>query len=253
MPHTIIDGTATPVHRLGLHGHRIGSALGRASAAEFAGTFVLVVAIATTAVAATLHTPGSTVLGGATVPVAATAALTAMIVVLGGVSGGHFNPAVTVALAVIGRFPWSHVALYAAAQLAGGVAAGLAVWGFAGPPGRSAAALGATTPAPGVNGLRVLLIEAVVTFLLVLVIVAVAADPSTPRSRAALTIGVTLGLAILLSGPLTGAGVNPARALGPMLVAGHLTDWWAYLLGPLAGGAAATLLYDRLLPATRHP
>ncbi|XVV16814.1 MIP/aquaporin family protein [Actinoplanes sp. CA-131856] len=171
---------------------------------------------------------------------------------LGPVSGAHLNPAVTVALAVSGRFPWRHVPLYAAAQLAGAVLAALAAWGIDGSRARSQAALGATAPATGVSGLRVLLVEALVTFILVLVVVAVATDDRVSRAGAALAIGAALGVAILISGPITGAGVNPARALGPMLVAGQWTAWWAYLAGPLIGGIAAALVWP-LRPASPAP
>ncbi|XVU21356.1 MIP/aquaporin family protein [Actinoplanes sp. CA-054009] len=237
----------------GLHGHRIGAALERSAVAELIGTFILVLAIVTTAVSAALATPiAGPAFSSATVPLAGAAALIIAVATLGPVSGAHLNPAVTVALAASGRFPWRHVPLYVAAQLAGAVLAALAAWGIDGSRARSQAALGATAPATGVSGLRVLLVEALVTFILVLVVVAVATDDRVSRAGAALAIGAALGVAILISGPVTGAGVNPARALGPMLVAGQLTDWWAYVVGPLIGGVAAALLWP-LRPASPAP
>lgn len=235
---------------LGLHGHELRSDGGRAAVAELAGTFVLVLAIVSVAIAATLNTP---VAGGAysseTVALAGGGALAVMVAALGPLSGAHFNPAVTVSLALTGRFPWARVPVYLVAQLAGALLAAVAAWGAYGDRARSVAKLGATAPAAGVSGLRVLLVEALVTFLLVLVVVLVANDTRVSRGGAALAIGLALGLAILVSGPVTGAGVNPARALGAMIAAGQLTDWWAYLAGPLLGGAAAAFLYERVLRA----
>lgn len=104
--------------------------------------------------------------------------------------------------------------------------------------------LGIATPAAGVSELRVFFIEAVVTFLLGLVVVSVATDPRVPRSGAALAIGLALSSAIFISGPTTGAGVNPARAIGPMIVSGSFNAWWIYLLAPCLGATAAAALYD---------
>jgi Major intrinsic protein len=97
---------------------------------------------------------------------------------------------------------------------------------------RAVAGLGATAPAAGVSAGGVLAAEAVGTFALVLVTVAVATDTRVPRGIAALAIGAALAVAIVISGPVSGAGVNPDRAIGPMIVAGQLSDWWAYLSAP---------------------
>ncbi|MCO8274173.1 aquaporin [Actinoplanes sp. TRM 88003] len=235
---------------LGLHGHELHSETGRAAVAEVAGTFVLVLAIVSVAVAATLNTP---VAGGAysseTVALAGGGALALVVAALGPLSGAHLNPAVTVALALTGRFPWGRVPAYVVAQLAGALLAAVAAWGAYGDQARTVANLGATGPAAEVGSLRVLFVEALVTFVLVLVVVLVANDARVGRGAAALAIGLALTVAILISGPVTGAGVNPARALGPMIAAARFTDWWAYLIGPLLGGAVATYLYEKVLKA----
>jgi MIP family channel proteins len=233
----------------GLHGHRIGVALERSAVAEAAGTFILVLAIITTAISAALATPiAGPAFDSTTVPLAGAAALVIGIAALGPVSGAHFNPA----LAVSGRFPWRHVPLYVVAQLVGAVLAALVAWGVDGSRARSVAGLGATAPATGVSGLRVLLVEALVTFILVLVVMTVGSDAGVSRAGAAVAIGVALAVAILISGPVTGAGVNPARALGPMLVAGRLTDWWAYVIGPVLGGVVAGLAVTSPLAYRRN-
>jgi glycerol uptake facilitator-like aquaporin len=111
----------------------------------------------------------------------------------------------------------------------------------------------ATAPAAGVSAGRVLAAEAVVTFVLVLVVMAVATDSRVPRGIAAMAIGAALAVAIVISGPVSAAGVNPARAIGPMILAGQFSDWWAYLAAPLAGGAIAVALYDKFLHAGNTP
>ena len=95
--------------------------------------------------------------------------------------------------------------------------------------------------------------EAIVAFMLVLAVVSVATDSRVPPGVAAIAIGAALGGAILVSGPISGAGVNPARSLGPMIVAGTFTDWWAYLIAPLVGGVIAATSYDRVLRSGAAP
>jgi MIP family channel proteins len=187
------------------------------------------------------------------VPVAGGLALAIAVATVRHISGAHLNPAVTLGLAVSSRFPWLHVPGYVLAQFAGATAAAAVTWGLYGDQARSIAALGAPAPAAGVSAGRVLAAEAVVTFVLVLVVVAVDTDTRVPRGIAAMTIGAALAVAIVISGPVSGAGVNPARALGPMILAAQFTDWWAYLAAPLAGGVAAVALYDRFLRAGRTP
>jgi aquaporin Z/aquaporin NIP len=237
-----------------LHGHQLERNLARAVTAEAAGTFVLVLAITSAAVAAALSRPvAGAPYGSLAVPVAGGLALASAVASAGHVSGAHFNPAVTLGLALNRRFPWAYAPGYVIAQLAGATAAAAVTWGLYGDQARSTAALGATVPAAGVSAGRVLAAEAVVTFVLVLVVVAVATDARVPRGIAAMGIGAALTVAILISGPVSGAGVNPARAIGPMILAGQFTDWWAYLTAPLAGGAIAVALCDRFLRAGSTP
>jgi MIP family channel proteins len=180
-------------------------------------------------------------------------ALAIAVASLGHISGAHLNPAVTLGLAVNRRFPWAYAPGYVIAQLAGAIAAAAVTWGLYGNQARSIARLGATAPADGVSAGRVLAAEAVVTFVLVLVVVAAATDSRVPRGIAAIAIGAALAVAIVIAGPISGAGVNPARAIGPMILTGQFTDWWAYLAAPLAGGAIAVALYDRFLRADTTP
>jgi MIP family channel proteins len=237
-----------------LHGHQLERNLARAVTAEAAGTFVLVLAITSAAVAATLSRPvAGAPYGSLAVPVAGGLALAIAAASLGHISGAHLNPAVTLGLAISRRFPWAYAPGYVIAQFAGAIAAAAVTWGLYGNQARAIAALGAPVPAGGVSAGRVLAAEAVVTFVLVLVVVAVATDTRVPRGIAAMAIGAALAVAIVISGPVSGAGVNPARAIGPMILAGQFTDWWAYLAAPVAGGVVAVALYDRFLRAGSTP
>jgi MIP family channel proteins len=234
-----------------LHGHQLEGNAARAAVAEAVGTFVLVLAITSAAVAAALSRPvAGAPYGSLAVPVAGGLALAIAVAGLGHISGAHLNPAVTLGLAASRRFPLAYTPGYVIAQFAGATAAAAVTWGLYGDQARSIAALGATAPAAGVSAGRVLAAEAVVTFVLVLVVVAVATDSRVPRGIAAMAIGAALAV---ISGPVSGAGVNPARAIGPMILAGQFRDWWAYLAAPLAGGVVAVALYDRFLRAGRTP
>jgi len=238
----------------GLYGSSTTKNLPRVAIAELVGTYLLVLAGTAVAVAALLDRQ---VAGGAAdslaVALAFGLALVALVNALGHVSGAHLNPAVTVALAVTGAFPWRYVPAYLVAQVGGAVLASLTVWGAYGDAARESASLAATLPAGGVSTVTVFVIEAVVTFFLVLVIVSVATDGRVPKASAGLAVGVTLAVCVLVAGPLSGGAVNPARALGPMLVAGDLTGVWAYVLGPLVGGVLAAVLYDRFLGTGQDP
>jgi len=232
----------------GLHGHRLEDGVVRAVTAEFLGTFVLVLAIISTAIAAQL----SKAIAGApydslAVPLTGGFALVVVVASFGHLSGAHLNPAVTVGLALNRRFPGTRVPAYVAAQLAGAIVAALAAWILLGNKARSVASLGATLPASGVGIGRVFAAEGIVTFVLVVVVLAVATDRRVPQGVAAVAIGFALAAAIFISGPISGAAVNPVRALGPMIVAGKFTDWWVYLVAPLAGGAIAATVFHKFL------
>lgn len=232
----------------GLHGHRIGDDAVRSFTAELIGTFVLVLAIISTAIGATLAEPvAGAPFNSLAIPIAGGFALVVVVASFGHISGAHVNPAVTIGLALNRKFPARSVALYMIAQFAGSILAALSAWLLFGSKARSLAGLGATVPAAGVGIGRVFAAEAIVTFLLLLVVLAVATDARVPQGVAAVAIGFALATAIFISGPITGAGVNPARALGPMIVAGKFTDWWIYLIAPIFGGVCAATIYLRVL------
>jgi MIP family channel proteins len=168
------------------------------------------------------------------------------------ISGGQFNPAVSVALAVIGRQPWGRALAFAAAQLAGAaLGAFLLSRAFSAgqvEAGRLGATLGSLSLA-GNTGM-VLVLEAVATFFLMLVILGSAVDQRGVGQGAKVggfAIGLTVSANILAIGPLTGASMNPSRSFGPALVGGYWDMHWAYWAAPIAGAVAAALVWSLLL------
>lgn len=176
-------------------------------------------------------------------------AIATMVAAAGHVSGGHFNPAVTLAFFATGRLPALRAAWYVVAQLVGAV---IAAWLLAltFPAGaREAAGLGTPGLALGIRPTTGIIVEAVLTFFLVFVIFGVAVDPRGPRAVAPLAIGLVIVMDILAGGVLTGGAMNPARAFGPALVSGrwsnHLVYWLGPALGALAGGWMSQWLLER--------
>lgn len=237
----------------GLYGSRIGSDILASAVAEIVGTFILVFTGTAVATAATLQrsTAGPGFYDSLAVALGFGVALTAVVAAIGHVSGAHVNPAVTLGLAVTNKFPWGHVPTYLGAQLVGSILGAIGTWITFGSPGRELASLAATFPAEGVGGIRAFLVELLVTFILVFVVISVATDDRAPAGAAPLAVGFALACGVLIAGPVTGGAVNPARALGPMIVATKLTSVWAYVLGPIIGGVLAALLYERLLSETQ--
>ena len=235
----------------GLYGSAVGQRTVRAAVAELVGTAILVFAGTATAVATAVI--GQPVYDSLAVVLSFGLTLAALVAAFGHVSGCHLNPAITLGLAVTGRFPWRQAGGYVAAQLAGGVLGALATWACYGSRARDTADLAATVPADGVSGGRAFLVEALVTFVLVLVVIAVATDDRAPSAIAPVAVGFALASAVFVAGPLTGGAVNPARAFGPDLLSGDAGSLWIYLLAPIVGGVLAAVLYDRVLADAEPP
>jgi aquaporin NIP len=167
-------------------------------------------------------------------------AITTMIYALGHVSGAHFNPAVSFGFALTRHFPWRNAAAYWAAQATGAILAALLLRASLG----DVANVGATLPSG--SDRQSFLWEVVLTFFLMLVVMAVATDARAVGEAAALAVGGTVGLCALVGGPISGASMNPARSLGPALVSGDLDSLWIYLLAPLLGASLGGLAYQYL-------
>lgn len=222
--------------------------------AEAVGTFFLVyTGTATVSAAALGKATGGTPPDSLAIALAFGLVLVALVGALGQVSGAHLNGAVTLGLAVAGKFPWRYVPTYLVSQLIGAIVAAFATWATFGEAARSVAKLGATVPADGVGLGQVFLIEALITFLLVFVVIAVATDPRVPAAVAAPAIGFALIAAVLIGGGATGGAVNPDRALGPAIVSGTYSAVWVYVVATIVGGVAAALLHRYVLVAAVAP
>jgi aquaporin Z len=206
---------------------------GRRLFSELLGTFFLVlVAVGGGMVSARFG--GDAVPYGAKV-VAPALMVMAIILFMGTVSGAHLNPAVSVAFAARGDFPWRRVPAYIVAQFLGAMLATLVLWAFVGKQGSA----GLTLPGSGISTVTAMLWEMVLTAGLVSVILGTASGAQQIGPLAAIGVGSYIALAGLWASPVSGASMNPARSLGPALVKGDWAAWWAYLVGPVAGGLIA--------------
>ena len=221
--------------------------------AEVLGTFVLVFI----GVGAALATGADPVATG----LAFGLAVTVMAYSVGRISGGHFNPAVTVGAAVGGRLSWAQVPLYVGAQLIGAIVGSLVLWiVWQGVPGFSSEGNFGQNSFGDAGGIgyawwAAFLIETVATMLFLLVILSVTDERNEHPGLAPLAIGLTLSIAIFALIPLTGASLNPARSIGPALFAGAdaILQLWLFILAPLLGGALAGLLHPALFGRYAEP
>ena len=213
--------------------------------AEFLGTFALVF-VGAGALCANefLHGSGSGPLGAA---LAEGVAVAILFTALSRVSGAHFNPAVTIGFWVTKRINTLEVVGYWITQLLGAiVAAYILRWII--PVDTWTRALGGT-PSLVVDftKLPAMVLEAILTFFLVLVFFSTSAtDESEPSKFAGWAIGLAYTAGILVAAPFTGGALNPARHFGPALVSSHWSNWGVYWVGPLAGGFLAGLVYDAI-------
>jgi aquaporin Z len=168
-----------------------------------------------------------------------------MICALGHVSGGHFNPAVTIGFWVTKRMTTVEAVSYWAAQLLGGIVAAFLLRAVVPDDIWRAVALGTPSLTRDFTVLSGLILEAIATFFLVLTVFATAVDDrNSSRPYAGFCIGLIISLGIMVAGPFTGAALNPARAFGPALASNHWANQGVYWVGPLLGGFFAGLLYD---------
>ena len=216
--------------------------------AEFLGPFTLVVA----GVGAIISTQNLSD-GGNLVAVALAhgLAIGLMIAALGHISGGHFNPAVTISMLAVSEISVIRAASYIVAQVLGGTAgAGIltVIFPALGPLGRNNPGVNLGLPGlgPDVSVTGALIMEILMTFFLVLVIFGTVLDPRGPKAIAPLAIGLIITMDILTGGRITGAAMNPARAIGPAFVQQDFTNWWIYWVGPIIGGVIASLAYKSI-------
>src|SRR4051812_10755273 len=229
----------------------------RRGIAEFVGTFALIFIGAGSILALTTQfepaingAQAQGVYNGLTLVAVAFAhglVIAVMASAVGHISGGHFNPAVTLGFLVTRRIAGMLALVYWSMQFLGATAAAALLRWFFSEHVRQLTNLGAPAIGGGIDVWQGLVIETILTFFLVWVIFATATDPGgTFKSIAGLAIGLTITLDVLMGGPLTGAAMNPARAFGPELLSRDWTDAWIWYVGPLVGGAIAALAYDWL-------
>jgi MIP family channel proteins len=177
-----------------------------------------------------------------------------LIVMFGVVSGGHFNPAVTLAAAAIKRIAPLDAVIYMLAQLSGGVLGALLAKGLLLDEGRATHYGAAEVSGLLAGNFAGSIVEAIGTFCLVLVILAAVYSKKSFKEWAPLAIGTTLGFIVMVGGPLTGGSFNPARWFGPALVGNDWGGVWPYLVGPLVGSLLAAAVYMFVLePGGKAP
>lgn len=222
--------------------------------AELIGTFLLVFFIASVVVLF-VSTGNQAQFGSdfAVVGLVHAFLLFGLVVMFGVVSGGHFNPAVTLAAAAIKRISPIDAAIYMLAQLSGGVLGALLVKGLLLDEGRATNYGAAQVSALLGSNFQGAIIEAIGTFCLVLVILAAVFSKKSFKEWAPLAMGTTLGFIVMVGGPLTGGSFNPARWFGPALVANEWGGVWPYLVGPIVGSLLAAAVFRFVLEAGGPP
>jgi aquaporin NIP len=205
--------------------------------AEALGTFILIFA-GTGAIVINQVSGGSiTHLG---IALAFGLVVMAMIYTFGDISGAHLNPAVTTAFAAAGRFPWKNVPLYLAAQISGALAGSVSLRLLF----PEATTLGATLPAGSPTQSFVL--EVILTAILMLTVLSVSTGAKEKGITAGIVIGGVIALEALVTGPICGASMNPARSLAPAAVSGSWTHLWIYLIAPTLGALIAVPLHKMI-------
>jgi aquaporin Z len=213
----------------------------RAYVAEFLGTFGLIFIGAGSICTDAISSGGIGLVG---VALAHGLVLALMISALMRFSGGHFNPAVSIALWLTNKFPLKDLPFYIIFQLLGGIVGALFLtWIFPMDVWREVN-LGTPGLGPDIGFGSGVFVELLITFFLVLMVFGTAADPQGPRQLSGLAIGLTLAFDILFAGPLTGGAANPARAFGPALVSGYWDGHLVYWIGPILGGIIAGITYQ---------
>ncbi len=224
--------------------------------AELIGTLFLVFVIGTV-VSLYLSTGAASQTGSdfAVIGLVHAFALFLLIIAFGQVSGGHFNPAITIAAAAMKRIDPVDAVVYILAQLSGAVLGALLVKAILLDEGR-AADYGAVSISPLIAGpFAAFVVEGLGTFLLVLAVCAVAMNPRARQEWAPWAIGTTLGFAVMIFGPLTGGSFNPARWFGPALIGdafNGFSDSWPYIFGPIVGALLAFGIYRFVIAGPQY-
>jgi aquaporin TIP len=217
----------------------------RRGVAEFVGTFALIFVAGGAAAFARIETDYA-LANGLTIAV--------MVSAMGFISGGHFNPAVTLGFLVTRRIAPALAAWYWFVQLGGAALAALLLHWVLPATVENSGNLGVPALANGLTSGPAVVVEAVLTFFLVWVVFATAVDERGAfKQISGLAIGLTITIGVLMGAPFTGGAMNPARAFGPQLVGHHWAHWWVWYVGPFAGGVIAASIYEMLYLRPSQP
>lgn len=222
--------------------------MGKAAVAEFIGTFALIFFGA----GAIIMTGGQNLVA---IALAHGLAIALMFTIMAHISGGVFNPAIQIALWVTGKMPTARSAVYIVAELLGGVAAAYFLK-YIGPSAAFDAVKGGIPAvASGFAVGKAVVLEAMMTFFLVWAVFGTAVDDrkASWAQIAGFAIGLTITIDIFVGGALTGAAMNPARWFGPAVATNDYTNWWVWIVGPIAGGIIAGVVYWYLFLRGREP
>ncbi|HXX19411.1 MAG TPA: MIP/aquaporin family protein [Candidatus Acidoferrum sp.] len=223
--------------------------------AEFIGTFTLIfIGVGSICADQYLTAAGKSGIGLLGIAVAYGLAMGIMVTAMGHISGGHYNPAITIGFWVTRRLSTFQTIFYWAAQLLGATAGAYAIKAIVSDTVWQPVALGTPALATDFTRTHAMALEAVGTFFLVLVVFATVVDAKGAFNKiAGFAIGLTITMDILVAGPFTGVAMNPARAFGPALASNHWANHGVYWLGPLIGGVIAGFLYDRIFLREQPP
>jgi aquaporin Z len=203
--------------------------------AEFIATFFLVTVAAGVGMVAAAY-PGS--ISPAMKGAAIGLVIMAMILFVGKISGTHMNPAVTLAFAARGDFPWRRVPGYLVVQIGAGFLAAFILVALVGVSSSN----GGSYPGANTSPLTAMFVEMLLTFGLVSVVMGTASGAQSVGTFAALGVGGYIGLSAMWAGALSGASMDPARTIGPNIVGGNIGPIWVYIAGPLLGAALAVVV-----------
>ena len=220
--------------------------VGKAAVAEFIGTFALI-----------FFGAGAIIMTGngdlVAIALAHGLAIAIMVSIMAHISGGVFNPAIQVALWVTGKMPTARSGVYIVAQLLGAVAAAYTLKYMLPAAAFDSVTGGIPAVSPQVALGKAVVIEAVLTFFLVWAVFGTAVDERGPfATTAGFTIGLIITIDIFVGASLTGAAMNPARWFGPALATGDWSNWWVWIIGPVAGGIIAGVAYWFLFLRSRE-
>jgi aquaporin Z len=172
-----------------------------------------------------------------------------MIMAAGHISGGHFNPAVTIGMIATRRIEPATGGFYIVSQLLGALAGTLGILATFPESMRDVVNLGVPAVGGGYSTGNALVAEIITTFFLMMVIYGVAVDQRSAKTVGGLAIGLTITMDIFATGAISGAAMNPARWFGPAIIGGNWDDFWIWIVGPIVGAIAAAYLFNDVLLA----